>query len=228
MVHLSYKFLACLAAVKALAAPVDSLDERSTGLSRKLLPRLTTSSTGYSNGYYYSFWTDGGSGNVTYTNGDAGSYTVDWSDASNFVGGKGWNPGSARNITYSGTFTPDGNGYLSVYGWTTDPLIEYYIVESYGDYNPGTAGTHQGTVVSDGGTYDIYTATRTNEASIEGAATFTQYWSIRQTKRVGGTVTTANHFNEWAALGMDLGTHNYQIVATEGYESSGYSDITVD
>lgn len=57
---------------------------------------LTSSSTGYNGGYYYSFWTDG-SGDVVYNNGNAGEYSVTWSgNAGNFVAGKGWNPGSER------------------------------------------------------------------------------------------------------------------------------------
>jgi endo-1,4-beta-xylanase len=56
----------------------------------------TESSTGINNGFYYSFWTDG-AGQVTYTNGAAGQYSVQWSGSNgNFVGGKGWNPGSDR------------------------------------------------------------------------------------------------------------------------------------
>ena len=55
----------------------------------------TPSSTGTNNGFYYSFWTDGGAA-VTYTNKAAGEYSVTWSGNGNFVGGKGWNPGSAR------------------------------------------------------------------------------------------------------------------------------------
>lgn len=56
---------------------------------------LTSSQTGTSGGFYYSFWTDGSA--VTYTNGDAGEFSVSWSDgSSNFVGGKGWQTGSDR------------------------------------------------------------------------------------------------------------------------------------
>lgn len=132
-----------------------------------------------------------------------------------------------RVINYSGTFTPNGNGYLSVYGWTTDPLIEYYIVESFGSYDPSSAATQKGSVTVDGSTYTILETTRTNEPSILGTSTFQQYWSVRQSHRISGSVDTSAHFAAWAALGMTLGSHNYQIVATEGYQSSGTSDITV-
>ena len=128
-------------------------------------------------------------------------------------------------ISCSGTNNPDRNSYLSIYGWTESPLIEYYIVDDF-----GTIILHgspvKGSFASDGSVYDILETTRTNEPSILGTSTFQQYWSVR-TKRTSGTVTTANHFDEWVSLGMTLGSFNYQIVATEGYYSSGSADITV-
>ncbi|KAL2863955.1 glycoside hydrolase family 11 protein [Aspergillus lucknowensis] len=224
MVSFSALLLAYSAAVGALAAPTEQF-ERSTN-ETELLARSTPSSTGYHDGYYYSFWTDGG-GSVTYTNTAGGSYNVQWSNVGNFVGGKGWNPGATRTINFSGTFQPSGNGYLSIYGWTQNPLIEYYIVESYGNYNPGSGAQHRGTVYADGSNYDIYTAMRYNAPSIEGNKDFQQFWSVRQNHRTSGSVNVGAHFNAWSGLGMRLGNHNYQILATEGYQSSGYAAMTV-
>ncbi|KAG6834789.1 hypothetical protein H0H93_007374 [Arthromyces matolae] len=159
---------------------------------------------------------------------NSGQYSLSWTTASqNVVGGIGWNPGSAQVINFSGTFSPSGNGYLSVYGWTTSPLVEYYIVESYGSYNPGSGATLLGTVTSDGSSYNIYHTVRTNEPSIQGTATFDQFWSVRSSHRTSGSVTVANHFNAWKSHGLSLGSFNYQILATEGYQSSGSSSITV-
>jgi endo-1,4-beta-xylanase len=142
-------------------------------------------------------------------------YDVTWSNVGNFVAGKGWNPGGVRNVTYSGTWNAGSvNSYVSLYGWTRNPLIEYYIVETYGSYNPASAAQKKGSVTTDGSTYDILQTTRTNQPSIDGTSTFQQFWSVRQQKRVGGTINVQAHFDAWSKFGQKLGSHNYQILAT--------------
>ncbi|KAL5327744.1 hypothetical protein ACEPPN_005449 [Leptodophora sp. 'Broadleaf-Isolate-01'] len=224
-------FTLALSVISAVfAAPSQDLPDFS-----EIIHRDTPQGTGMNNGFFYSCWSDGGS--FSYNNLEGGRYTVKWSSGSgNLVVGKGWNPGGPKSdfiksnpltVVYNGTWACPGNGYLSLYGWTTNPLVEYYIVETYGTYNPSSAASKKGSVTSDGSVYDILQTTRTNQPSIKGTATFQQYWSVRQSKRVGGTVTVGNHFDAWAKLNMKLGAHDYMIIATEGYHSTGSADITV-
>ncbi len=191
---------------------------------------ITYNQTGTHNGYYYSYWKDTGS--ATMTLGSGGNYSVSWNLGSgNFVGGKGWSTGSSsRTINYNcGAWQPSGNAYLTVYGWTTSPLIEYYIVDSWGSWRP-PGGSSQGTVSSNGGTYNLYRTQRVNQPSIQGTATFYQYWSVRTAKRGTGSnvqISFGNHANAWRSKGWNLGNFNYQVMATEGFQSSGYSNLTV-
>lgn len=90
-----------------------------------------------------------------------------------------------------------------------------------------TGGTQKGTFTSDGGTYTVWEHQQVNQPSIVGTATFNQYISIRNSARTSGTVTIQNHFNEWASLGMSLGTLNYQVVAVESWSGSGSAQQSV-
>jgi hypothetical protein len=78
-----------------------------------------------------------------------------------------------------------------------------------------------GTITSDGSSYQVCLVNR--------GGGYMQNWSVRQQKRSTGVVTTANHYNYYAAHGgyNPLSQAVYQIMSTEGYQSSGSASITV-
>nr|WP_232844058.1 glycoside hydrolase family 11 protein [Allopontixanthobacter sediminis] len=195
---------------------------------------ICTNRTGEQGGYFYTFWKS--SGDACMGLGDAGHYTSTYrlGPGENLVLGKGWRVGSpARTVTYQArVFEAGTNSYLTLYGWSVDPLVEYYVVDDWGSNftPPGSGAKPLGTVESDGGTYRIYHTTRVRQPSIRGTATFAQFWSVRTNRRLHGevaTITFSNHVEGWRRAGMELGTMDYQVMATEGFGSTGNSDITV-
>jgi endo-1,4-beta-xylanase len=135
----------------------------------------------------------------------------------------------SSTVHFSGSYSPGSSGgSLALYGWSTNPLVEYYVMEDFP--SPPTYGlTHVGTLSSDGATYDFYKHQQVNQPSIVSqSSTFEQYISIRQSKRSSGAITFANHVNAWKKAGLNLGTMNYQIMSTESYGGgSGSASITV-
>ncbi len=190
---------------------------------------VSNNGTGTNNGYYYSLYSSGGSATMTFPSAGTypGNYAITWSGVSDVVGGKGWNPGGQTSVGYN-VGSASGYNTISVYGWTTNPLVEYYITE-LGSLYTGNA-TYKGSVSSDGHTYSTYEHQQVNQPSIVGTATFQQYLDAWGGSSTGSnhTVTTSNHFTHWQNLGMNLGTFNYMILATEAYNgASGSVNATV-
>jgi endo-1,4-beta-xylanase len=208
---------------------------------------LTSSSkeqeTRKSEGYDFELWNQNKQGTASMTLGSGGAFKCSWSGIENVLFRAGRKFDKTKTHSQIGVFSIDYNapvfsitkdvGYLSVYGWVTggtpDALIEYYIVESRGNYNPGSSGTNKGTVTIDGGTYTIYETTRTNQPSIEGNKTFKQYWSIRNSNRTNGIISVSDHFKAWADKGLtsiDNGKLYEVSLKVEGYQNNGSAEIT--
>ncbi len=212
------KIAAAVAAALTLGADATTLCGNATGVER---------------GYFHSVWHDGGTGCLTL--GPGGDYRVRWQlgKQGNLVAGRGWATGAVDRVVHytARAFVPGANGYLALYGWSTDPLVEYYVVDDWGGFTPpGPEAVALGQVVSDGGTYRLYRTRRVGQPSIAGTATFDQYWSVRTERRRDPgrrAITFARHVAAWRGAGMRLGRLGYQILATEGFGSTGRSDIGV-
>ena len=190
---------------------------------------ICSNQTGTNGGFYYQMWS-AGTGSACLNLNSGNSYSTSWSGIGDFVAGVGHNPGSSAPVSFSSSLSASGGTTLiSLYGWSTNPLVEYYVMENYNG-SPPTAGTFMGTVNSDGGTYNIYEHQQVNQPCITGNnCTFEQYLAIRTSPTSSGTITTQNFFNAWASHGMNLGTLNYQIMATESFGGgSGNSSVTLN
>jgi len=192
-------------------------------------------------GYDYEFWRSNNNMSGIMTLGEGGAFKCEWGSGGNILFRSGKRYSSAQphsvfgnfTIKYSAVYNPGNSGvsYLSVYGWTRNPLVEYYIVESYaGNYHPGTSGVKKGSFTIDGeGTYDVYTRDMVQQPAIAGSGRydFIQYISVRTQKRTSGTISVTKHFEEWSKLGLDMSGGFYEVMMkVEGFNNTGTAAIT--
>ena len=205
-------------------AATDAVDAgtRLTGFTQ---PDKQLDGTGTSGGFFWSLYYTGGSASIT--QGSAGNFSSSYSNVGDVVVGKGYNPGSAGTRGYNVGFVSGSYNTVGIYGWTTSPLIEYYVIE----LGSNTNGTRVNTVSSDGHTYTTYTHQQVNQPSIQGTATFWQYLDNWGGSSTGSnhTITMANHINNWKnAGGHGFGSFNYEILSLEAFgNKSGSINATV-
>lgn len=190
------------------------------------------------NGQDWFLWYTGGSGCMTSFENPAGAFTAQWNNPSDFLARIGFWFDETQTFDEIGelgadmAFTKQGSAggfsFIGIYGWTLDPLVEYYIVEdSYGNGPAQPFNTQQrGSFNMDGAQYNIYTGDRVNLPSIVGDANFTQVLSVRQTPRQCGHVSISEHFRQWQSMGINLGVAKEAKILVEAGGGNGSITFT--
>jgi len=198
----------------------------------------SSNQTGTIGSFGWSIWSSGTGGCIT-PYGNTAAFKATWNSSGDFLAREGFQWNETKTYDQYGTVSADyaytksgtagGYSFIGIYGWSNNPLIEYYVVDDW--FGTGSAptggGTLQGTLAVDSGTYRIYTHQQVNQPSIHGTTTFMQYFSIRQTPRQCGHISLTDHFNEWKRLGMNLGMMYEAKLLVEAGGGSGSIDYSV-
>ena len=195
-------------------------------------------------GYNYEMWNQDSIGKVSIEP-DSASFTCSWEDVENCLFSMGRNYDNKkqnykqiltfdRSLSFEVEYCPKGNSFIGVYGWTRNPLLEYYIVEGYGDWVLPPNLEDRGTYMIDNKTYDLYRQMMYNHPSLDGTATFPRYWSVRTGNRLNTNHTNyikdyvdiERHFETWEMLGVDMSGTLYEAdLYIENYRSSGSANV---
>jgi endo-1,4-beta-xylanase len=165
----------------------------------------------------WQIWSNQGSGTMTTFSTPA--FTAAWNNSGDYLGRLGYEWGNGGKtydqygkITADFTFKKTGSGggfsYIGIYGWSTNPCTEWYIIDdSFGSmpFNP-YGSSQKGTATIDGETYKLFSNNTTGTGGSRcNASSWLQHWSVRQKARQCGTITVSEHFKAWDAAGMKLG-----------------------
>ncbi len=185
--------------------------------------------------YHYEVWYQAGTNSMTYY--ENGTYKASWSETNDFLARVGFKYDEQHTYEELGPidayfrWEKKGSGgsynYIGVYGWTVDPLVEYYIVDDWYSKPVIFGGQKKGEIEIDGDTYDIYQSSRNNAPSIKGVRTFPQYMSVRRKSRSCGHIDVTAHFKKWEELGMEMGKmYDAKVLIEAGTDGSGTLDVT--
>lgn len=185
--------------------------------------------------YHYEIWYQGGNNSMTYY--EDGTFSAEWNGSNDFLARVGLKYNSDKTFQELSPISADyhftkqpGNAsysYIGIYGWTQEPLSEYYITDDWfgGKPNPGN---RVGEVQVDGETYDIYTNTRYNAPSIlDHNETFTQYFSVRRNARQCGHIDITAHMKAWEKYGFKGKLYEAKLLVEAGGGATGKIDFDV-
>ena len=180
----------------------------------------TSNSQGGAGSLAWQYWANNPA-NGSMTTFSTPAFAASWNGANDFLARLGLEWGSnpqpytshgtiTAQYTFTKTGTAGGYSYIGIYGWSTNPCIEWYIVDNsfnsmpFTPYNSSQKGS---AVMIDGENYKLYSngTTGTGGNRCGNVTSWTQFWSVRQTARTCGTITISQHFDAWNAAGLTLG-----------------------
>jgi len=196
----------------------------------------SVNASGRVDGQSWFMWYSGTGGCMTTY--DRAAFKATWNNSGDFLARMGLQFDETKtfdqygalgaDLAFTKTGSAGGYSFIGIYGWSNNPLVEYYIVENSFGNGPATpyATTQRGTFNVDGASYKVYSGTKTNQPSIHGTANFQQFFSVRQTPRQCGHVSISDHFKQWASMGMNLGKMYEARILVEAGGGSGSINFT--
>ena len=177
--------------------------------------------TGGQGNLAWEIWSNTGQGQLTTF--DVPAFIAAWNESGGYLGRLGYEWGGFQGnpvphaqrgeitaqFVSRKTGSAGGYSYIGMYGWTTNPCVEWYVVDdSYNmmPINPGMT-TNKGDIQVDGGTYVVYSRPTTGSGGTRcsGATNWIQYYSVRRSARACGVISLSEHFRKWQELGLDMG-----------------------
>lgn len=167
--------------------------------------------------YCFEIWNADNEGEVNYNFAKNGCFSVDWDGVSDFIADTKptvLNPSNTLPVLrYEGTFDADDNGtaYYGAYGWFTDSLTEYFVIDGWRGSKPKSDTEPDMTLEIGGKTYDVYKEVKVQPCILGTSERVVRYFSIARENgadgngkcSISGEISLKEHVETWRSLYKD-------------------------